>query len=552
MLLPSFAELLLSFVCACTHAHGSPAGYRVLQYEDQLVNHADPFDARRFSQRYFEADEFFVARRTSGNQSGSPIFVIIGGEGSLDPQRGIFYPWVQYVLAKRFGALVVQPEHRFYGTSQPTDRTTGSSWAHLMTPDQALADLVRFIAAVRQEKGCRVSPGSAEEGKPHCPVITFGGSYPGWLSAMARLRYPAVVDGAYAGSAPVVFYAQGAPEGAYYKKISESAELSKAGCWSAAARAFEDLEALVFGEGGVVAAVQTLNICSPMPEYIETGGARTFFDEVMMVFMYSFANMNMGYYPPRKDQPLARACEKLVVADKEPSSRLEALREILAANVRDSLPFHGSTKRRHAVFIDGALRQRGDCASLQSQLPAGANGTITCGDWSGCGVGEDGQSWDLQTSSLLVERIGTEGGVNDMFPKRTWSLDWIREHARRRNFGCSETADCVRPTELTDLWGFGDAEAFGRAGASRIIFTNGLVDGWSAGGVLTSPDVRRDLISINLPNGAHHSDLGGHIPSPELDTPDVLAGQALATELLAKWLQDARKTEGAKGQVMLI
>lgn len=36
---------------------------------------------------------------------------------------------------------------------------------------------------------------TAERGQPgYCPVVTVGGSYPGFLSAMMRLRYPAVVD----------------------------------------------------------------------------------------------------------------------------------------------------------------------------------------------------------------------------------------------------------------------------------------------------------------------------------------------------------------------
>ena len=50
-----------------------------------------------------------------------------------------------------------------------------------------------------------------------CPVLTFGGSYPGFLSAMMRIRYPAVVDFAYAASAPINFYAQHVDEYAYYK-----------------------------------------------------------------------------------------------------------------------------------------------------------------------------------------------------------------------------------------------------------------------------------------------------------------------------------------------
>jgi hypothetical protein len=35
----------------------------------------------------------------------------------------------------------------------------------------------------------------------YCPVISVGGSYPGWLSATARLLYPDLIDIGYAASA---------------------------------------------------------------------------------------------------------------------------------------------------------------------------------------------------------------------------------------------------------------------------------------------------------------------------------------------------------------
>ena len=80
----------------------------------QLVDHfASPSEpAETFQQRYYEIDEHFGG-------AGSPIICIIGGEGAVPPSEGIFYPWVGENLASRFKALVIQPEHRFYGTSNP-------------------------------------------------------------------------------------------------------------------------------------------------------------------------------------------------------------------------------------------------------------------------------------------------------------------------------------------------------------------------------------------------------------------------------------------------
>lgn len=165
-------------------------------------------------------------------------------------------------------------------------------------------------------------------------------------------------------------------------------------------------------------------------------------------------------------------------------------------------------------------------------MPAGANGSISCGDWSGCGTGRNGESWDFQTCSFLVEAIGTSGKT-DMFPPRPWSLGWLGEHCNAR-FGFKPT-----PTALVDAWGF-DADGLRRQGASRILFTNGLNDGWSAGGFIDDVDPAAELLTLNMPNGAHHSDLRHTRPCPSPDeTADVLEARAKATVILARWLKAA-------------
>jgi hypothetical protein len=101
----------------------------------------------------------------------------------VPPSTGIFYPWVAETLAERFGALVIQPEHRFYGESQPLPPPWSADDLELLTPQQALADTAVFIDARRVAHNCSLRPGPN-----YCPVVTFGGSYPGFLSAMMRLR----------------------------------------------------------------------------------------------------------------------------------------------------------------------------------------------------------------------------------------------------------------------------------------------------------------------------------------------------------------------------
>jgi hypothetical protein len=164
---------------------------------------------------------------------------------------------------------------------------------------------------------------------------------------------------------------------------------------------------------------------------------------------------------------------------------------------------------------------------MTAQLPDGHNATIACGDWSGCGTLHDGASWDFETCTLLVETIGTNNQT-DMFPSRPWTMDWMKAHCQAR-FG-----QTPQPTLLADEWGFGDLAAIG---VTNIVFTNGLNDGWSAGSVLTN--LSDTLLAVNMPNGAHHSDLTHTAASP-MDTPDVAAGRLQVKAILHTWLADLR------------
>lgn len=119
-----------------------------------------------------------------------------------------------------------------------------------------------------------------------------------------------------------------------------------------------------------------------------------------------------------------------------------------------------------------------------------------------------------------------------MFPQRNWTSAWLEKHCQSR-FGVAP-----RPTALVTDWNFNDLVGHN---ASRIIFTNGLLDGWSVSGIQN--DLSSDLIAFNFPNGAHHSDLSGHFPSQEADTPDILAGQAQIQLQLATWLEKLCKEE---------
>lgn len=62
-----------------------------------------------------------------------------------------------------------------------------------MTIEQTLADYAVLIRKLRKDY-------------KFSKVIAFGGSYGGMLSTWFRQKYPNVVDGAWAGSAPVAYF----------------------------------------------------------------------------------------------------------------------------------------------------------------------------------------------------------------------------------------------------------------------------------------------------------------------------------------------------------
>eukprot|EP01126_Amoeba_proteus_P027853 TRINITY_DN2756_c0_g1_i20.p1 TRINITY_DN2756_c0_g1~~TRINITY_DN2756_c0_g1_i20.p1 ORF type:complete len:332 (+),score=49.04 TRINITY_DN2756_c0_g1_i20:645-1640(+) len=304
-------------------------------YPDQLVDHFSS-STSTFTQRYYKNDTYFTPN--------SPIFVIMGGEGAIPPSTGIFYPWV-LVLAQRFGALVVEPEHRFYGTSQPYP-TYSINDLSLLTPQQALADTARFILWIKEQYK-----------SPESLVLTIGGSYPGFLSAMMRLRYPAVVDFAYAASAPLLFWSgQVSSQYAYYQVVSRSAELSSTGCLADVRDMLtETLESSVDKND----VIKGLNLCLPLPDYLEKGDLELMVDEILMVVMYTFANLNMANYPP-PNTTLREAC--LGIQGLVPTGNSwAALSNFL---------------RQYSTSDTVSPNQ---CYNLSHQLPAGKGATISGG-----------------------------------------------------------------------------------------------------------------------------------------------------------------------------
>ena len=120
----------------------------------------------------------------------SPIFFYTGNESPVEEY--VNNTGLMWQLGRKMGALLVWAEHRFEPKTHPSLCNLANCFA-FGTTAQALEDYVALIGTLRREFGASAS----------APVIAFGGSYGGMLSGWLRIKYPHVIAGSIAGSAPV-------------------------------------------------------------------------------------------------------------------------------------------------------------------------------------------------------------------------------------------------------------------------------------------------------------------------------------------------------------
>lgn len=149
---------------------------------EQPLDHFEP-SQKTFKQRYMVNTKYW--RKEDG-----PVFLYIGGEGKLSQEYIDYGNIVE--LAEQYGGLLFAVEHRYYGLSTFEDYLETENLKYLSS-QQALADLAEFcVFAQKMYKLTDLNQ-----------WIAYGGSYPGNLAAWFRLKYPHLVIGAVASSAPV-------------------------------------------------------------------------------------------------------------------------------------------------------------------------------------------------------------------------------------------------------------------------------------------------------------------------------------------------------------
>ncbi|XP_074657679.1 putative serine protease F56F10.1 isoform X2 [Tubulanus polymorphus] len=206
----------------------------------QKLDHFNDADTRMWNQRFFRNATFY--KPTSAGVS--VVFLMIGGEGPANPVWMVTGQWIKY--AQIFNAYCLMLEHRFYGKSHPTANASTQNLQHLSS-EQALADLANFRASMAEKLGFKNSK-----------WIVFGGSYPGSLAAWFRLKYPHLVDGAVAASAPVFAQLN------FKNYLAVVQDAFGPTCSGAFAKGTQTIEQLLLHQTGARIVSSTFKTCKPI------------------------------------------------------------------------------------------------------------------------------------------------------------------------------------------------------------------------------------------------------------------------------------------------
>lgn len=202
----------------------------------QPLDHFNPRDNRTWYMRYYENAAMF--------KEGGPILIMIGGEWEIS--TGFLQTGQAYEIAKEHNGMMYYTEHRYYGKSHPTQDLDSKNLQYLSV-DQALADLAYFIESKKKEKAFQKSA-----------VVVFGGSYAGNVAAWARLKYPHLIQGALASSAPVFAKADFHE---YYEVVTESLRKHSQKCVDEIKAAFDAVEELLATPQGPEKLKSYFNLC---------------------------------------------------------------------------------------------------------------------------------------------------------------------------------------------------------------------------------------------------------------------------------------------------
>ncbi|XP_071449372.1 lysosomal Pro-X carboxypeptidase [Hetaerina americana] len=454
------------------------------------VDHFNFATNETFKLRYLINDTFW------DQKNNGPIFFYTGNEGDIEMfAENTGFMWE---IAPQFKALVAFAEHRYYGQSLPYGKNSYSDVKHLgyLSSSQALADYADLIMYLQSNRSEKAGASTKKYGMRY-PVIAFGGSYGGMLAAWFRMKYPYIVDGAIAASAPVLQFTGMVPCEAFARIITSDFKAVSHVCSDRIRASWGAIDRVSANADGLKWLSSNWSLCSPLQNSQNVSALKDWIAGMI-------TNVAMLDYPyptnfilPLPGNPVMEMCNKIVTGDIKNKTTADQDRALLL-NI-----FSG---------LQVAFNHTGTSKCL--------NVSVQSSDQ----LGDEG--WDFQSCTEMVMPMCSDGD-EDMFEPKKWNL-------KEENARCQATWGTEPQPHLAEMLygGYRGVNA-----ASNIIFSNGLLDPWSSGGVLRNGSKASGVLSILITEGAHHLDLRGSNP---LDPMSVIQARKIYVNVISKWIKNAK------------
>lgn len=444
----------------------------------QVLDHFSPSDKQVWKQRYFVNTRYFL------NDSNSPVFLMIGGEGEASKLWMSRGTWIDY--AKKFNALCFQLEHRYYGKSHPTEDLSIKNLQYLSS-EQALADLSIFITAMNEQYGLST-----------LKWIAFGGSYPGSLAAWLRLKYPHLIHGAVSSSGPLLAEMDFKD---YYRVVEEALNSYSQDCTKAVKQGTEQIGLLIRHMIGQKYLNLKFKLCDPIEQSIQNKKDISNFYENLAsnwagIVQYNKDN-RIGHKSKVSNITIDTLCDIMINQELgTPSDRLAAINSLLLnATDQDCFDY------KYDNMIEDVKNTSWD--SKQS---------------------EGGRQWTYQTctefgfyqTSSYTPQIFSDQFPAQFFVQQCMDIFGPKYDASFLNAAAERTNTFYGALNIQ---------------VNNVVFVHGSIDPWHALGIVNSsnPDS-----AIYIKGTAHCANM---YPKSVSDPPQLNIAREKIAQLIKKWLQ---------------
>ncbi|PIC39919.1 hypothetical protein B9Z55_011454 [Caenorhabditis nigoni] len=446
-----------------------PENIEVKWYRNMRLDHFTWGDTRTFDLRIMWNNTFY--------QPGGPIFFYTGNEGAVSTFE--VATGMMFDLAPMFNASIIFAEHRFYGATQPFGNQSYANLANVgyLTSEQALADYAELLTELKRDNN--------QFGKTFhkdSQVISFGGSYGGMLSAWFRQKYPHIVKGAWAGSAPLIYMHDGGVDSGAFDNITSRTYVENgcnrfilANAWNAVLNLSNTDSGRAWLNNNTIFK---LDPRTPIRNQTDGWNLNAYIREAIEYMAMVDYPYPTGFLEPLPGWPVTVACGYMNATGESFSDEELVTAVANAANVYYN--YNGYTDFTYCIDYN------------------------VCGDPGTGGLGSDELGWPWQECSEIIMAMCASGGANDVF----WSEcgDNIYDTLKQ---GCLSIFGSMNWT--TANWNIDAVKTlygYDLSGSSNLILTQGHLDPWSGGGYkVDQTNTARGIYVMEIPGSAHHLDL---------------------------------------------